>query len=327
MNKFKKTFSILMIFILILGCLSGCKNDNNPDINVLPEDPLDKEQEIQYTTFEKLEFFYLKGLSIPKDWYYEERQNGFSVIENKTGTEINFIIEDYNPNLNSMNHNIAKNILTTDTKSFISFQKETGNLLAYKYKQLINGKEYVVCEKQKFNFKYAYTLRLICEEKFFEKYNPVFEKMVSSLVLSTEIKTIPTNYDGIYNQSLRVLTMYPRDWETSAGGDFYTTKKANSNITVTFAAPIANFGGMDKTTYNGVMQKTVKNFSTSSFSNINSVVKAEGYYTENSIRFIVCNTIYNMQGFSINIIYVAPEKEYATYLEAYNTIVNEIYIQ
>lgn len=325
--KIKKIFSCLLIFILLIGCFSGCKNNKKPDIDVLPENPINKEEEMQYKTFEKIDFFYLKGLSIPKDWYYEERQNGFSVIENKTGTEINFIIEDYNPNLNSMNQNVAKEILTTETKSFISFKKETGNLLSYQYKQLIGGKEYVIYEKQKFNFKYAYTLRLICEEKFIDEYNTVFEKMVSSLVLSTDIKTIPTNYDGIYNQSLRVLTMYPRDWQTSSGGDFYTTKKANSNITVTFAAPIANFGGMDKTTYNGVMQKTVKNFSTSSFSNINSVVKAEGYYTENSIRFIVCNTIYNMQGFSINIIYVAPEKEYATYLETYNTIVNEIYIQ
>lgn len=325
--KIKKIFSFLLVFVLLVCCLSGCKNNKNPDIDVLPENPIDKEAEVQYETFEKIEFFYLKGLSIPKDWYYEERQNGFSVIENKTGTEINFIIEDYNPRLNSMNQNIAKEVLTTDTKAFISFKKETGNLLFYKYKQLINGKEYVVCEKQKFNFKYAYTLRLICEEKFFEEYNPVFEKMVSSLVLSTDIKTIPTNYDGIYNQSLRVLTMYPRDWQTSTGGDFYTTKKANSNITVTFASPIANFNGMDKTTYNGVMQKTVSNFSTSSFSNINGVVKAEGYYTENSIRYIACNTIYNMQNFSINIIYVAPESEYATYLTAYNTMVNEIYIQ
>ena len=174
---------------------------------------------------------------------------------------------------------------------------------------------------------YAYTIKLLCEEKYFEKYVSVATNVFKSLTLQQNAKTVPSGFNGIYHLPTNVLTIYPRDWKTTTGGDYYTTSYANTFITVTFSASIDNFAGMDKTTYNKVMQKTIPNFSTAAFTNESGQVFAEGYYTENSVRYTVYNTIMNAKDFSINIVFISPEKEYATYTPIYTQMIQNVYLQ
>lgn len=319
--------ALLFVALSLFTLFTGCGEKKNDDLEVTPEKPLEQtEQTVSYKEYEKNSFFYLTGLQIPENWYYEDTANGFALIENRTGTEIDFIISDYYPEINNMNIDLAKSSLTSDTTSFVSFQKTAGNQLFFKYYLKVNNVQYAACEVQKFNYKYIYTLRLICEEKFYEKFYPIFEDVVKSLKMSADIKTLPEGYNGMYNAGLKTLTVYPREWKTSVGADYYTASYSKSSVTMTFSKPIQNFAGMDKTTYNGVMQKTVQNFSTSAFSNQNGVITAEGYYTSDSIRYLVYNTIYNFKGYSLNIIYVAPENEVASFMSVYQTMVQHLVI-
>jgi len=319
-SKKIKFFSFILVLLLLTSFTTGCK-ERDSNLDITPEKPLEQqEQTVSYKDFEKANFFHLTGLQIPETWYYEETTNGFALIENKTGTEIDFIIEDYSPLINNMNIDTAKNVLTTDRTSFVSFQKTAGNQLFFKYYLLIGNTQHAVCEVQKFNYKYVYTLKLICEERFYDKFYPIFTDVINSLKMPADIPTIPEKYNGIYHENFKLLTLYPRDWKTSTGNNAYTSKYSQTEISMTFAQVIPNFVGMDKTTYNSVMQKSVPNFSTANFSNQNGVVKAEGYYTNNSVRYILYNTIYNFQNYSLNIIYVSPENECSSFLSVYETI-------
>ena len=306
--------------------MTGCEKDNGKD--VVPEQPLSKPQEVvEYKNYEKTAHYYLASLKIPTKWYLEERDNGFNLIENKTGTEIVFAIEEYDPNINNIKYEDAKNMLSSDTNSFVSFQKTAGNQLFYKYYSKIKGMQYAVCEVSTFNFKYTYTLRLVCEERFYEQYYPVYAYVVDSLQLSTETKTVPAGYNALYYSNVKLLTFYPRDWKITATNNYYATSYSGTTITVTFANPIADFAKMDKNAYTKIMQKTVANFTTASISNQKNVIIAEGYYTDNSVRYVVLNTIYNFEKYSINIVYVSPESECAMYLKQYEMLSREIYPQ
>lgn len=325
----KKTFRFLTIFlsIILVFSFTGCKDNSEKDKEIAPENPISNTVKIQYETFDELEFYYLYNMSIPKNWHKEKRDNGFVLIEPRSGTELYFIIEEYYPTINNMTYDTAKAYLTNDTHNFISFKKSSGNELFFKYEQIINGKKFIVCETQKFNFKYSYTVKMICEEVNFNDYSPAFDKMSSSLHFPASYTTIPEGFDGFYHPNACALTVYPRSWETTTSSDYFTSKIANTSLTVTYAATIKNFTGMNQATYNNVMQKTVSNFSTSAFANSGTVVQAEGYYTNNSIKYIVYNTIYNFENFSINIIYVSPENEFSTYANAYATVVKSVYLQ
>ena len=319
-SKKNRFFSFILVFLLLISSLVGCK-ERDENLDITPEKPLEQEEQIvSYKEYEKISYFYLTGLQIPENWYYEETSNGFALIENKTGTEIDFIIEDYKPLINNVTAESAKQVLTTDKTSFVSFQKTSGNQLFYKYYMNIGGTQHAVCEIQKFNYKYIYVLKLICEERFYDKFYPVFMDVVNSLKMTADIKTIPDGYNGIYHENFKLLTLYPRDWKTSVGDNAYTSKYSQTEISMTFAQTIPNFVGMDKTTYNGVMQKSIPGFSTANFSNQNGVVKAEGYYTNNSVRYILYNTIYNFQNYSLNIIYVSPESEYSSFVSVYQNL-------
>lgn len=323
-----RIIAFCLVLISIFTCLTGCGNKKNEDLDITPEKPLEQQEtSVSYKAFEKAEFFYLTSLQIPETWYFEETENGFAIIEKRTGAEIDFMIEDYAPHINNVTIEYAKQQLTSDTKAFVSFQKVAGNHLFYKYYWLLNGVKHAVCETQKFNFKYIYTLRLICEEADYEKFFPIYEDMVKSLKMKADIKTVPDGYNGIYFGDYKILTTYPREWKTTAGADYYTSSYSKSSITFTFSKPIPNFTGMNKTTYNETMKKTVQNFSTSAFSMQNGVVVAEGYYTSDSIRYIVCNTIYNFKEFSLNIIYVAPESEVASFQSIYQSMLLNLYPQ
>lgn len=321
----KRLFLFLLCCVLMFS-LVACKEED-PNSTVTPENQIKQEEVITYKTYEKANFFYLSSLQIPSEWYLEETKNGFVVMEPKSGSEITFIIEDYNPIINNVNYDSAKNSLTTDTKKFIAFQKTAGNEILSKYEWLVNGKKYIVTEQSKFNFKYIYTLKLLCEEKYLEKYAPVLTNIYNSMLLSNDIKTIPHGFNGAFHTPTNVLTIYPRDWKTTSGGDYYTSSIANTVLTVTYAKSINNFAGMDKTTYTQVMQQTVKNYSTASFVNQNGQVSAEGYYTENSVRYIVYNTILNAKDFSLNIVFVSPEKELSAYRDVYLQTIQNIFLQ
>ena len=322
----KKIFALLLTALILIPVLAAC--DKKDDLGVTPEDPLaKKEQTVSYKTFENAGFYYLSYLQVPDNWYYEENDNGFTFIENRTGTEIGFIISDYYPTIHNIDYDYAQSLLNTDTTSFVSFQKPAGNQLFFKYYLNVNGLPHATCEAQKFNYKYVYTLRLICEERLYDDFYPIFETVYNSMTLSPEILTVPDGYNGIYHNNFKLLTVYPREWKTTIGADYYTTAFSGSSITMTFSKPIANFAGMDKTTYNGVMQQTVQNFSTSAFANSNGVIMAEGYYTADSVRYLVYNKIYNFKDYSLNIIYVAPENESASYIGVYQMLLEHMSTQ
>lgn len=327
-KKMHRLIAFCLILISVFSLFTGCGDKGKDKTDITPEKPLEEQNTaISYKAFEKADFFYLTSLQIPETWYYEETSNGFALIEKRTGAEIDFIIDDYAPAINNITVDVAKQQLTSDTKSFVSFQKTAGNQLFYKYYWTINGARHAVCETQKFNFKYIYTLRLICEERDYEKFFPIYDDVVKSLKMKADIKTIPDGYNGLYFEKFRILTTYPRDWKTTADSTYYTSSYSKSSITFTFANPIPNFAGMDKTTYNETMKKTVQNFSTSAFVMQNGVVVAEGYYTADSVRYVVYNTIYNFKEFSLNIIYVAPENEAATFRNVYASMVENLYPQ
>lgn len=321
-NKIFKILSLLLVLTICFS-LSACKKE--PEV-ILPE-KVGNQEKTTYVDYEKAKYYHLSSLSIPYGWEKEERDNGFSVIERKTGTEIYFEIDDYNPFLNNITHDMAKESLTTQTRNFISYQKTAGNKLSYKYSDIINTKKYIILENVLFSYKYTYILRLYCEEPYLSKFEEVFNNVASTMILSNDFKTIPTNYNGIYFEKFKVLCTYPRDWKTTSNIDSLTTSYANTSITITNAAPIPNFKGLDKTTYNATMQKTVSNFSTSNFALNGYTMDAEGYYTENSVRYIVYNRIYNLPTLSINIIYVSPENEAASYSNHYATMINNIFEQ
>lgn len=326
MNKNIKHFvQVVAVFLSVLLLCSCNSQKENPDLTVAPETPL-PDKSVTYKDFDKCEFFYIQGLRIPTNWHYEEASDGFILTEQKTGTEIVFTIADYNPEINNTSNDTLKQNIKEPAQVF-SFDKITGSNFKIYYNLFVNNVEFHSTELIKFNYKYTYTLRLISSPENHKKYIDILNTMNDSLILSSEYKTIPIQYNGFYHAGVKVLTMYPRDWKTSFYDTYYTSAIANSTITTTYSAPISNFKGIDKTTYNGIMQKTVANFSTSTFSNNGTIIHAQGYYTENSIRYIVCNTIYNLDGFSINIVFVAPENEFETYRYAYDIIALEVYAQ
>lgn len=320
-----KVIKILSLFLVIVICfsLSSCKNE--PDV-VLPEEVKDKDK-VTYIDYEYAKYYHLSSLSIPYGWELEQRENGFSVIEKKTGTEILFSINPYDPTLNNITHDDAKNSLTTETKNFISFQKPAGNKMAYRYTEVINTKKYTILETLLFSYKYTYILKMFCEEQFLPRYEEVYNNVASTLMLNNDYKSIPSNFNGKYFDNFGVLCVYPRDWKTTSNNDSLTTSYANTSITITYSTPIDNFKGLDQTTYNKIMQKTVSNFSTSNFALSGIQLDAEGYYTSNSVRYIVYNRIYNLEKISINVIYVSPENEAASYSNHYATMINNLFQQ
>ena len=323
-SKVNRIISFLMLFLFIT-MLTGCNKE--PDVEVLPEKPLDDSTSSQFIVYDKAKFFYLNNLKIPSNWHREDKDDGFVLTESKTGSDIVFRISDYSPIINNITKTEAASVLNTETSKFLSFEKKTGNTLSMTYYNNINGKQFLVSETQIFNFKYIYKIIFTCEEKYFEKQKDVYNTLVSSLSLSSDILGIPNGYSGIYSSSTSTFSLYPLDWQLNRGADYYTSTINNTSITVTLAQPIDNFAGMDKTTYNTVMQKTVANFSTSAFNNSNGIVIAEGYYTQDSVRYLVCNKIYNVQTHSINVIFVSPENEFASYIDKYDIISNNVFLQ
>lgn len=316
------SFLVLLFFLITL---TGCNQE--PNVEILPEKPIDDNATIQYVAYDKAKFFYLNSLKIPSNWHKEDRDDGFVLTEAKTGSDIVFCISDYSPVINTITKNEAASALNTETSKLLSFEKKTGNTLSMTYYNNINGKQFLVSETQVFNFKYIYKIIFTCEEKHFEKQKDVYNTVVNSLSLSSDILGIPNGYSGMYSPSTSTFSLYPLEWQLNKGTDYYTSTINNTSITVTLAQPINNFAGMDKTTYNTVMQKTVSNFSTSAFQNINGVVTAEGYYTQDSVRYLVCNKIYNVQTHSINVIFVSPENEFASYIDKYDIISNNVFLQ
>lgn len=322
-----KTLYFAVCIVLLLCCSVGCGKGDESALTS-PETVVTKPtQAISYSQFDKADFFYLKNLNVPKGWYFENTDNGFITIEQKTGTQILFSIDMYNPQINSFDLETAKASLTTASTEFIAFQKPSGNEILCKYFEVKNGKKFLLYEYTTFNFTYTYTILLVTEEKLDSEYYPVFEAVCKSLEFPANATTIPKGYNGLYAKNLSLLTLYPRDWKTSIGSDYYTCSYSSSSITVTTSKPIENFNSMDKTTYTSIMQKSVQNFSTASFTNQNSLIKAEGYYTKDNVRYIILNTIINLEAYSINIVYVAPENELNAYLNVYTTMTEHIYVQ
>lgn len=316
----KKTLLFLLVISLVVGCFNGCVPENTLP---LPSEPKEEQVETVQLENDDLNFSVL----VPANWKESKSERQITYTEPITGTGISIRIENYHPSINTVTGNSIASSVNQSGISLLNFSKGTGD--RFTYTLCYTDSNNVTVDEfwwYFWTYQYVYSISYTVEQKYEEKFRSYYSEAVNSFEITDTDYLITENYAGYFNENTLAYIEYPYVWsyDEFSTGFSVTSPDTGTVITIDNVNSIDGFEEITELQYQEIMRSSVQNIALSNFQNNGEQIVAELFYTQNSIKYYVCNFMINRGNFIFNITFVANstyvEKDYPVFETMLNSV-------